>query len=343
MATAYHMVHYRHFEIDGGETDRTLEDLLREALSTKNQADVTLWERANDRSFDLDDGSGGQILLNKVADLHSAVFGEMCFVDPKGLQALLQRRASRIQLSDITTAEVFDLSERQAPQGLQFIRGLLYWIAIGDHLFFVKTQAMTSDRLHSYFHWLMKINAGTVANDVTFRLQAAVDRAAHAGDIGDIRSLRVSGRAPQIVRPVPEPGEREVAVDRVAGSRSLLFEQARPIAEAIFGPEKIESLVSTFGPKEYLAVDATVAVRGRRTESSKAKMKELVNEVADRDEGRVQIQAKDGVFSDGDAILRTRMPFDVPDPSATLLDFDNVADQLREVYSRFVRDGKLPA
>ena len=132
-------------------------------------------------------------------------------------------------------------------------------------------------------------------------------------------------------------------VDRIAGARSVLFDQARPIAEAIFGQEKIESLVATFGPNEYLAVDATVAVRGRRTAESKSKMKELVNEVAERDEGKVQIEGKDGVVSDGDAILRTRMPFNVPDLNTTLLDFDNVADQLREVYSRFVRDGKLPA
>lgn len=343
MATTYHMVHYRHFEVDGGDLDETLESVLRRSLTTSDAGGTTLWQRAGDRSFDLEDGSGGQVLLNKVADLENAVFGEICFVDPRGLQALLQRRAQRMQLSDLTTAEFFDLSEREAPQGLQFIRGLLYWLAIGDHLFFVKTQAMTSDRLHAYFHWLLKANTRSIADDVTFRLQATVDRAAHAGDIGEIRTLKVGGRAPHIVEAALEPQEREVAVDRIAAVRSVMFEQARPIAEVIFGAEKIESLVATFGPKEYLAVDATVAVRGRRTERSKAKMKELVNEVAERDDGKVQIQGKDGVFSDGDAILRTRMPFDVPDPHTTLLDFDNVADQLREVYSRFVRDGKLPA
>ena len=304
---------------------------------------MALWERAGDRSFDLDDGSRGQVLLNKVADLDNAVFGELCFVDPAGLQALLQRRAMRVQLSDLTTAEVFELSERQAPQGLQFIRGLLYWLCIGNHVFYVRTQAMTPDRLHAYFHWLLKINTRAIPIDTTFRFQAAVDRAAHAGDIGDIRSLKVGGRAPRVIQPAADDVPREVVVDRVAGVRSEISERARPIAEAIFGPDKIAALVETFGPKEYLAVDATVAVRGRRTAQSKAKMKELVNEIADQDDGKVQITGKDGVLSDGDAILRTRMPFDVPGLNATLLDFDNVADQLREVYSRFVRDAKISA
>jgi len=46
---------------------------------------------------------------------------------------------------------------------------------------------------------------------------------------------------------------------------------------------------------------------------------------------------------DGDAILRVRMPFSIPQDGSNLLEFDNVADQLQEVYSRFVKDGKINA
>jgi hypothetical protein len=37
------------------------------------------------------------------------------------------------------------------------------------------------------------------------------------------------------------------------------------------------------------------------------------------------------------------MPFLVGHEGSNLLDFDNVADQLQEVYSRFVQDGKIKA
>ncbi len=72
-------------------------------------------------------------------------------------------------------------------------------------------------------------------------------------------------------------------------------------------------------------------------------MKELANELADRSDEKVQIEASDGTVSQGDAILRTRMPFNVPHNGSSLLEFDNVADQLMTVYSRFVQDGKIDA
>ena len=84
-------------------------------------------------------------------------------------------------------------------------------------------------------------------------------------------------------------------------------------------------------------------VRGRRTEQSKAQMQGIANDLADLDDAKVQIEGKDGRVTDGDAILRTRMPFNLPHEGSNLLEFDNVADQLQEVYSRFVKDRKLPA
>jgi len=48
-------------------------------------------------------------------------------------------------------------------------------------------------------------------------------------------------------------------------------------------------------------------------------------------------------ITEGDAILRTKMPFHQPHEGSSLLEFDNVADQLQEVYSRFLKDGKIKA
>ena len=128
MPTSYHMVHYRKFEVKSGSVDgKTFEQLCRSALNQTDAGGTALTERAEDRVFPLGDEYGGQILLNRVADLQSAVFGELCFVEQKGLQALLQLKASKQQLSDLTLAEVFNLEERHAPNGSQFVRGLAYW------------------------------------------------------------------------------------------------------------------------------------------------------------------------------------------------------------------------
>lgn len=251
-----------------------------------------------------------------------------------------------MQLSDITTAVVYNLDEREAPTGSQFIRGMVYWLAIGNHVFFVKTHSMTSDLLHSYLDWLLKSRTSVVAADVGFLLQAELDKTQAAGDIGEIRSLRVSGKAaPEMAVSAPSTDgqKKEVKTSRKIADRFVQFGQAVPVVEALFGKSKTDSLVESLGPDEYLAVDATVKVRGRRTEESRAKFQNIANDLADMSDAKVQIEGKDGRVSNGDAILRTRMPFSLPHEGSNLLEFDNVADQLQEVYSRFVKDGKIKA
>jgi hypothetical protein len=184
------MVHYRRF--DFGEADlkgASLESLCRTPLGETDASEATLWERAQDRLFDLADVSARQILLNKVADLSSAVFGEMCLVQSGDLQALLDLKASKVRLSKITTAEIFNLDERTAPAGSQFIRGMAYWLAIENHIFLVKTQSMTVDHVHAYLDWLLKKRTSTIAEGIAFSLRAELDRSQVAGDIGEISRL----------------------------------------------------------------------------------------------------------------------------------------------------------
>lgn len=344
MSSVYHMVHYRHFKSDAASSNgKTLEDLCREALNT-NTGTLSLWARPEDRVFDVSDGEGRKIFLNKVADLSSAVFGEMCLAQDRDLQALLRMQPSEVKLSDLTTATVYDLDEREAPTGSQFIRGLAYWLAIGDHIFFVKTHSMTPELVRLYIDWLLKMRGAVIDPTLTIALDAKFDQTKAAGDIGEIRSLRVSGKAaPQMTVSVPEEQERKITTSRRVADKVAQMQQAVPIVEALFGKKKADSLVESLGPEEYLAVEASVKVRGRRTEKSRAKLQNIANDLADSSDAKVQIEGKDGQIIDGDAILRTRMPFHQPHEGSNLLEFDNVADQLQEVYSRFVKDGKITA
>lgn len=344
MSTAYHMVHYRHFEADPTLLKgKSLEVLCRDALNT-DDGTGKLWSRPEDRIFDVGDGEGRRIFLNKVADLSDAVFGEMCLAQEKDLQALLKMQPSEVELSDLTTATIYDLEEREAPTGSQFIRGLAYWIAIGNHVLFVKTHSMTPDLVRQYIDWLLKVRGKVLDPGAGFALNAEFDKTATAGDIGEIRNLRVTGRsAPQVVNFVGEPGSKEVKTSRRIADRFAQMQQAVPIVEALFGKKQTESLVESLGPDEYLAVEASVKVRGKRTEESRQKFQAIANDLADESDAKVQIEGKDGRIVDGDAILRTRMPFHLPFQGSNLLEFDNVADQLQEVYARFVKDGKIKA
>ena len=345
MPTAYHMVHYRRFECKAEEVrGRHLEQMCRSALDVTDKSNVALWKRANDRIFATTDVDGRQIFLNKVADLSSAVFGEMCLVQSKDLQALLQLETSRVQLSNLTEAEIYKLDERAAPSGSQFIRGMAYWMSIGNHVLFVKMNGMSSDLIYKYVDWLLKARTDVLPTSSLITLQAEFDPAEVPNSVGDIKSLRVTGRSkpPMKISPLEESSEgRTVKTARKVAEKFAQFEQAVPIVEALLGPAKATSLVESLGPQEYLSVEAAVQIRGRRTEASRRRMREIVTDVADTTEGEVRVEGKDGTISGGDAILRTRMPFNLPHEGSNLLEFDNVADQLQEVYARFVKDEKI--
>jgi hypothetical protein len=346
MKAVYHWVHYRRF--DAGDADlkgQTVESLCRKALSVTDSVSLPLWERAQDRLFAMaGENDGKQLLLNKVADLTSAVCGEICLVQQSDLQALLELKAKTVQLSNVTKAEIFALGEREAPKGSKFIRGMAYWLAVGDHLFFVKTHEMSVTHIRDYLDWLTKTRTATLDPTVDFLLHAELDPSL---DIGDVRSLRVKGNAVpdySVTASANNDGEQKTrATVRTVADKVARSEQAVPIMEAIFGPAETHSLVSSLGKGEYLSVEAEVKVRGRRTETSKDKLREIAGQIADTSDAEVTIEGKDGRVSNGDAILRTRMPFDIPQEGGRLMDFDHVADQLQTVYARFVADGKIKA
>jgi hypothetical protein len=343
----YQIVHYRRLQrIDTIGTSPTLEQMCRNALSAHNANSVSLWERAEDRVFTYPQPEDRKILLNRVADLQSAVFGEMCLMQAKDLQALIELKAKKVQLSKITTAEIYALSEKSAPHGSQFLRGLLYWLAIDDHLFFVKLNSISSANMQDYFDWLLTLSSSGRPSGMEINFQAEFDPSVVKGDVGEIRNLRIKGNAmPQVKVDVLGEIEKQsiVKTSRQVAEKVLHSTVALPIIEALLGKSKTESLVKCLGPEEYLAVDAAVKIRGKRTAESRAKIREIATEVADMTDAEVRIDGKDGTLRDGDAILRVRMPFSVPQDGSSLLEFDNVSDQLQEVYRRFVKDGKITA
>jgi hypothetical protein len=209
--------------------------------------------------FNLPDEASRKIVLNRVADLSSAVFGEMCLLKSDELQALLELTAAYVQTSTITTAQIFKLQEQAAPQNSQFVRGMVYWMAIGDHVFFVKTQSMTAEYLRQYLDWLLKVSS-TLAPNIEVKLQAEFDRSQIGGDIGEIQSLRVRGAAvPYSVRaaanaPVNLDAGLTAKVKKTARrilDKVAMMEQAVPVLEALIGKPRTQSLVESLGPNEY--------------------------------------------------------------------------------------------
>lgn len=82
------MVHYREFQPEGLPDGFDLEQMIRDRLSANGPSGLPRWEAISDRLMDPEGGTGLELVLNRVADLSSAVFGEMCLVHQNGLQTL---------------------------------------------------------------------------------------------------------------------------------------------------------------------------------------------------------------------------------------------------------------
>lgn len=287
----------------------------------------------------LGDGSGLELVLNKVADLSSAVFGEMCLIHNNGVQALLKLDAEKHQLSSITMAEIYSLMESGAPKGTRYVRGLAYFLAVGQHLFFIRTQSLTPEHMRQYIEWLLKASPGGLPPDGSIALESKFDKSVVGGNIGEIKALKVGGPSfPQMtVQPANEKQTKERATTRKIAEKFVQFDQAYKLAKTLLGESNAEKLAESLGPKERLVVDATVRVRGTRTEESKAQMKNLASQLDGLTEGKITVEGKDGRMQDKDVILRTSMPFSVEKDGSSLLDFDNVADQLQIVYKGLLK------
>lgn len=235
--------------------------------------------------------------------------------------------------------------ESGAPEGTRYIRGLCYFLILKNHFFFVRTQLLNEHHVQSYIDWLLRTDPNAVPPGASTGLEARIDPSISAKDIGEIRALRVSGPAfPQMsVKPVGDVETKERATTRKIADKFVQFEKAFALAKTLLGETEAIALAESLGPKERLVVDASVKVKGTRTESSKAKLKELAKSLDTTTEGKITVEGRDGKIIDKSLVLRTNMPFEIDQDGSSLLHFDNVADQLQKVYTRYVEDGKIQA
>ena len=338
----YHKVHYRRIEAKAGEL--SFEQLCREALEAMDSHGQALSMRPDDRVMSVSDGDvQKQVLMNRVADLTTAVFGEICLVLPNDLQAMLRRSTKQLKLSNKSVATVFDLSEAHAPANSQFILGTAYWLSIGNNLFFIQLNALSSRFVQSYLEWLVKSVAakrGVVRTVESFLVDVDVSKTGDKG-IGEIKNLRISGSSPRGLPVSVDGDEKKRPTSRRVKSEHQVSALAMPLVEAILGKQRAKSLADSLGPNEYLSASGEVRVSGSRTEQSRERIRKIAHEIADTADAEVTVEGKDGKIKSGDFILRTDMPFAPPVEGGTLLDFDNVADQLQKVYERFVEDKKI--
>jgi hypothetical protein len=108
--------------------------------------------------------------------------------------------------------------------------------------------------LRQYIEWLLKQASSALPSSANVKLQAEFDRATVGGDIGEIKSLRVSGNAAPLLmsaaQPIPPKGitKKVQHTARRIADRLVEMQQALPVVEALFGKVRANSLVESLVP-----------------------------------------------------------------------------------------------
>ncbi|EPY01357.1 hypothetical protein K678_11186 [Magnetospirillum fulvum MGU-K5] len=269
------------------------------------------------------------------------------------MQALIEiERREGAEEAGRVPIEAVDIAEDRAPDGMEYLRGIAYWLAVNDHFFMIQHTAMQTKGMEEYLTWLLRDETETIERDHFVELQAAFDISSVGGDLEDVTSIEIGGLIPETVRdtdeqtvhPAPTSGKTVEVVERsTVGDLRAMFDKGKKIIEDLLGPMEAKKLMDSIPPDAALDVTVNIGYRAKKRKFEKEFMRNLASGLRNMPEGEVRIRGKDGAIKGDEARLQTSMPVKRIRDGSMLLDLVDARNQLIRVYHRFVEDGKITA
>jgi hypothetical protein len=329
MTDRYLPVNYRHAAVSSG---MPLEQALRGCIDAVVDSGKRFSEAPAERTMMLEKG-GFELLLNEFADVVDGVAGIICELVPGSMQPVLRRISQEKKLTNLTTANIFEIAEADAGKDTDFVQGICYFYVRNNHVLFTTVKGFRKADVGSFFDWLLqRFKAGAV------ELDAALDRAEVGTDLGRVSKFRIKGSSGK-GKGVALGVDREVK--RRAGARTVAWSKAEDVVRTVLPEDAFDKLVSSLSDKNHLVADVQWSVAGPRGKKVREAVQQVVTELADMDDGIVGIEAKGGVIKEGGVILEIKRLFNVAPEQTILIDFDHATDVLVDQYSSWVKDKKI--
>ena len=331
--TRYMDIHYRKLVRDNW-SGQTLSQDIATALDIKPHANGSRY--ADDwhlRVAAVSDDENQRRFINNFHTENDFVFGNLCAYTSDEMQAVVA--------TDTQVAREVDIRDWEAPSGRDYLHGIAYWLAIGDHCYIVQHMRVRTKALEEYLTWLLREALGT---SDSVMLQAMFDISSIGDDLGDITAIEIGGLTPETVQDRGEP-TREKRTHLVQRRRSIadrpVFSKAREVLEAAFGTMETKRLLEQMPEDAALQIMLHVSYLSTSREVDRTSMKDLGVALRNLDDGEVRVRAKDGTIERDEARLKARMPFRRVHENSSLLDLEHVLNQLMETHRRFLSDGKI--
>jgi hypothetical protein len=161
-------VQYRRLDDpEGYFGNRTLQTALEQALGSARNGGV-IRDHAEGRAQD-EDPTYGTLVLNKIDETETHFFGESVRFE-KGAQLPLLSMAGH--------GSIYNLVQADAPRDHEPLKGVLYFIVLGNHVLFIAGE-IASSRLEKYLRWLLSVAAEVITPSAGVVLAAEIEFLEH--------------------------------------------------------------------------------------------------------------------------------------------------------------------
>lgn len=345
MATKRCKIHYRRLRRDAGQfPGLSLSDAIAQALATRSGTS-TIGASPASRVVAVPAAPEYRRLL-----LHSHVeagntFGTLCLFAPGQQQAFLQlaEAAEHGGLEDALRA--WEIKERAAPQGHEYLHGLSYFLAIDDHFYQVQHVALQAKAAEEYFTWLLRDQTQTIGAPHYVELRSLFDR----DQVGeDLTSIEIGGLMPETITPEPEfrqavePAAVDVIERESLGERAAAtFDKGRRILEELLGTVETDRIIESMPDEASLEVKVNIGYRARKTKLRKEVMRNLEAGLRNIPDGEIRAKGPGGVIKGDDARLSIDLGVRLLSETSSLLDLEHARERMLEAHRRFLDDDKL--
>lgn len=270
------------------------------------------------------------------------VFGDLCLYLPGQLQALLQLAGDKPQATLEELMEAWDIAEHRAPDGMEYLRGITYWMVIGDHFYQIQDVGLNAKAMEEYFTWLLRDQTSAIAKTHYVELQSIFDREQVGTD--DISSIEVGGAVP-LTAEEPPPGsiqiEEEERKETLGDVAAKTFAKAMKILEDLLGEVEASKIVKSIPAEAALEVRVNIGYRSKRRRITKDFMSNIEAGLRNMPDGEIRVRGKNGEVKGDDARLSQEMNIRRHGEQSALLDLEHALEQMLEVHRRFLHDGRI--
>src|SRR3569832_115855 len=345
-------IHYRRLIRDTGRFPaESLQDRIAAALYANAPDGTQIRSHVSHRITESLNQPGYQRALNNYSIGDTYVFGTTCLFSPGEMQALIRLAGDDEVLDLAALLEAFEISEQTAPVGHEYLHGISYWLATGDHFYQIQHVSIQTGAMEQYLTWFLRDRGGVIGPGHSVTLQSVFDRDQLGDD--DVNFIQVGGIVPETIRadvevggapqaqaqPAPEVVEIEER-ERIGGG-VLGFSKSKQILEELYGDVRAQELIDSVPPEAALEVLVNIGFRAKRRRLRKQFMNDLAAGLRNLPDGEVTVRTRTGTAKGADARLYQDLSIEKASATSGLLVLDHARDQMLEAHRRFLHDGKI--